>query len=83
MIKKILLPIQVVLLKKRLCPGCTHPIENITKKELLRENKVMLQCKCKRRYIHDLETDTFRRATFEEERDFIKKTKPAPVNPTL
>ena len=80
MLKKLIMPFQVVLLKKRLCPGCTQPLDNITKKDLLRENRVILQCKCNRRYIHNLETDTFRRATFEEEKEFINKTKPAPVN---
>lgn len=69
------MPFQVVLLKKRLCPGCTHPLDKIGNREELRPNKVILQCKCRRRYILDQETNTYRRATFEEEKELLNKQK--------
>lgn len=71
MIKTIVKPFQDVLLSKRLCPGCTHPLDKIEKTPF-KQNKAIGQCKCKRRYIQDLDTNTYRRATLEEEREYIR-----------
>ena len=66
-------PFQKILLLKHLCPGCTHPLDKAHVLGLLNENKLMIQCKCKRIFILDKLTNTYRRATFEEEREFINK----------
>jgi hypothetical protein len=71
--KKLILPLQVVLLNRRLCPGCTYPLDKAGKREHLRPNKILVECKCKRRYILDQETDQYRRATFEEEEEYLNK----------
>ena len=68
------MPVQIVLLNKRLCPGCTQPLDKLDRKPF-RENKVMVQCKCKRRYILDLDTNTYRRATLHEEKEFLTNAK--------
>lgn len=74
-IKQIVSPFQKVLLSKRLCVGCTHPLERSRKIAVLTPTKTLHQCKCKRRYIYDKELGNFRRATFEEERLFIEQKK--------
>jgi len=70
MFKNFVKPFQEVLLGKRLCPGCTAPLDK-TKKTPINKNKAIIQCKCKRRYILDLDTNTYRRATLEEEQNFL------------
>lgn len=72
MIKNVIKPFQEVLLNKRMCPGCTHPLDKLEKVPF-RKNKMMVQCKCKRRYILDLDINAYRRATFEEEQEFLNK----------
>lgn len=74
MFKTIVKPFQEVLLNKRLCPGCTNPLDKL-KKEPFKQNRMMTQCKCKRRYIFDMDTNSFRRATLEEEREFLNNFK--------
>ncbi len=72
MLKKLIKPFQKVLLKKRLCVGCTHPLDKVEKKEEFEEGKELVQCKCKRRYIYDKSLNTYRRMTLEEEQEYLK-----------
>ncbi len=74
MIKKIAKPFQVVLLKRGLCSACTHPLDK-SPRDSFRENRAMVTCKCKRRYVYNMDTDIYRRATFEEEKEYLNKKK--------
>ncbi len=71
MLKRIVSPFQKVLLNRRMCVGCTFPLDKATIVGQLSEKKTMIQCKCNRRYILDKELNSFRRATFEEEQLFL------------
>ncbi len=73
MIKKLAKPFQEVLLEKRLCVGCTYPLDKATKLGKLSENRTMVQCKCRRRYVYDKELNEYRRATFAEEQQILKE----------
>jgi hypothetical protein len=75
MIKKILKPFQEVLIEKGLCVGCTAPLEKAKKLSNLTENSVLVRCKCRREYVLDKRVNKFRRATFQEEQQYIKSLK--------
>ncbi len=75
MFKGLISPFQKVLLGKRLCVGCTQPLDKAKKLGMLTENREMLECKCKRRYILERETNSFRRASFDEEKLFFVNKK--------
>jgi hypothetical protein len=75
MIKKVIKPFQEVLLDKGLCVGCTATLERAKKLGNLTENSVLVRCKCKREYVHDKKVDKYRRATFQEEQQYIKSLK--------
>lgn len=72
-IKKFIAPFQSILLKRRMCVGCTHPLDTAPIRDSLSENKVIVQCKCRRRYILDRETNIYRRATMEEDYQYAKQ----------
>jgi hypothetical protein len=73
MIKKIIRPFQEVLLEKRLCAGCTYPLDKTKKIGNLSERRILVQCKCNRRYVLDKESNTYERATFAEEQQILKE----------
>ncbi len=73
MFKKIIKPIQERLLKKKQCPGCTKSLKEGKEEANISETKKLIKCKCKRIYVLDLETDTYRRATLDEEQYFLNK----------
>jgi len=75
MIKKILKPFQEVLLDKGLCVGCTHPLSKSQKLGNLTENSEIVKCKCKREYVHDKKLNKYRRATLQEEQQYLKSLK--------
>lgn len=76
MFKKAIKPIQERLLKKKQCPGCTKALKEGKEVAEISKTKKLVQCKCKRIYVLDLETGTYRRATLDEEQYFLnKKTK--------
>ena len=75
MIKKMMKPFQEVLLNKGLCVGCTYPLNKAKRLGNLTENSELVKCKCKRIYIHDKRMDKYRRATFQEEQQYIKSLK--------
>lgn len=74
-LKSIISPFQKVLLSRRLCVGCTFPLDKAPRILQLSDTKFMLQCKCKRRYVLDKALNAYRRATFDEERLFIESKK--------
>jgi hypothetical protein len=73
MFKKVIRPFQEVLLEKRLCAGCTYPLDKAKQLGNLSEKRVMVQCKCKRRYVFSKETNKYQRATFAEEQQLLKE----------
>jgi hypothetical protein len=73
MLKKIISPIQKVLLLRRLCVGCTTPLDKSEIRFPLSDKKTIIQCKCSRRYILDRDTNMYRRATVEEDMEYINK----------
>ena len=75
MFKKIIKPFQEVLLERNLCVGCTGQLENCKRLGNLSDNRFMVQCKCKRRYVFDKEMNKYRRATFAEEQQILKQIK--------
>jgi hypothetical protein len=62
MLKKLISPLQKILLQKGICPGCTHTLKNNVSRSprTSREDKIV--CKCGRIYIYDKELDVYRRA---------------------
>lgn len=72
MIKRFIAPFQKVLLTKRLCPGCTMPLDKADHYPF-EGNEEMVVCKCKRMFIFDKMTNTYRRATIREADLFSKK----------
>jgi hypothetical protein len=73
MFKKLIKPIQNRLLKKKQCPGCTHELKKTDALAEISNTKKLVMCKCNRIYVYDLETDTYRRATLDEEQYFLTK----------
>jgi hypothetical protein len=72
-VKSILKPFQEILIKKKLCVGCTAQLSKAEIKTEFDDNHVLVQCKCTRRYILDKQTGLYRRATFEEDVEYMKK----------
>lgn len=73
MFKKIIKPFQNVLLEKRLCVGCTYPLDKAKKIGDLSENRKLVECKCKRRYVFDKELNQYQRGSFAEEQQILKE----------
>jgi len=73
MVKKIIRPFQEVLLERKLCVGCTHPLTKAKKLGNLSDNRIMVECKCKRRYVYEKELAAFKRATFAEEQQILSQ----------
>lgn len=65
LVKKIVGPLQVQFLKRGMCVACGMPL---SKAEHLDhgEGTEKVVCKCKRIYICDLATNSYRRANFDE-----------------
>ena len=76
---KIISPFQKVLLKKRLCVGCTAPLDKAKKMGKLSERRELVQCKCKRRFVYNKEFNEYQRATFAEEQQFLKDLNKKPL----
>jgi hypothetical protein len=73
MLKKIRKSMQEKLIKKNLCPGCTVTLEKCKILKEITLNKKIVQCKCNRIYILNVDTNTYRRATADEEQHFLTK----------
>ncbi|MHC1716715.1 MAG: hypothetical protein AB9915_02420 [Candidatus Dojkabacteria bacterium] len=72
MIKTIIRQFQNVLLERMLCVGCTHPLNQARKLGNLSDNRYMVECKCKRRYVFNKEMGSYQRATFAEEQQMLR-----------
>jgi hypothetical protein len=75
MFKKVIQPFQKVLLGKRLCVGCTYPLDKAKKLGNISDNRYVVECKCKRRFVFDKELNKYQRATFAEEQQLLKALK--------
>ena len=73
MFNKIIKPFQEVLLERKLCVGCTGNLDNCKKLGNLSERRMLVQCKCRRRYVFDKEMNKYQRATFSEEQQILKQ----------
>lgn len=73
MFKSIVRPFQKVLLERKLCVGCTKSLTNAPKMGNLSNNRFMIQCHCRRRYVFDKELNQYQRATFAEEQQVLKQ----------
>ena len=76
MCKKLLKPLQNALIEKHLCVGCTRNLATAKRIGSLSDNRYMVECKCKRRFVYDKELGTFQRATFAEEQQILTQDKP-------
>ena len=73
MLKKLINPVQKVLLEKQLCVGCTSPLVKTKKVGEISKTKEIFECKCKRRFVYDRELNTYRRLTLQEEQQYLNK----------
>ncbi len=73
MIKNLIRPFQEVLLERKLCVGCTNPLDQAKKMGNLSDNRFIVQCRCKRRYVFDKEIGLFQRASLAEEQQILRE----------
>lgn len=66
MLKKLITPLQTILLQKKMCPGCTQSLKKAKTIDKKADGTEVLQCQCSRIFIHDHRLDTYRRALTEE-----------------
>jgi predicted nucleic acid-binding Zn-ribbon protein len=62
MLKKLIEPLQKVLLSRHLCPGCTRSLDDQKDREIRANATERITCECGRIYIYDKEMNTYRRA---------------------
>jgi len=62
--KKIITPLQRWLLTQKRCVGCGRPLKNGARRE--KNGIVSVTCHCRRIFVYDPKTDSYRRALFEE-----------------
>lgn len=61
MIKKLIAPLQKLLMQKRICPACTRPLNKAKILGTIRDGKLLV-CGCGRIFVLDKELLTYRRA---------------------
>lgn len=66
MLKKLISPLQKILLQKGICPGCTTSLDKARLRDPRATNEDKIICKCGRIFIHNKEVNTYRRALNEE-----------------
>lgn len=66
MIKKLIGPLQKVLLVKKMCPGCTRPLSKAKMIENRSNGTDIMQCVCSRIFVFDRDLDVYRRALPDE-----------------
>lgn len=76
---KLLVPFQTVLIQKRLCVGCTSPLDKAKRLGKLSERRDLVECKCRRRYAYNKEFNEYQRATFQEEQQFLRELNKKPL----
>lgn len=66
MIKRLISPLQKVLLSRKMCPACTRNLDDAKKREYRNNETERIICECGRVFIYDREMDIYRRALVEE-----------------
>lgn len=66
LLKKLIAPMQVVMLQRGLCPACTRRLDESKNRDPRPNGTIRVQCECGRIYIYEQETDTYRRALIAE-----------------
>ncbi|MBN1331835.1 hypothetical protein JW978_03035 [Candidatus Dojkabacteria bacterium] len=62
LLKKLISPMQDVLLQKNYCPACTRKLDSLTNRDPRPNGTVRVECVCGRIYIYENETKNYRRA---------------------
>lgn len=66
MLKKLIKPLQDILIQKKMCPGCT---QSLTKAKVIKkkfDGSDIVECQCSRLFVHDRKLDIYRRALIQE-----------------
>lgn len=66
MIKKLISPLQKVLITRKYCPGCTRQLDDLKNRQIRNNGTERITCVCGRIYIYDKELEQYRRAMFDE-----------------
>lgn len=66
MLKKLISPLQKILLQKKLCPGCTQELTKMKDRKPKSASTEFVTCECGRIFIYDRDLETYRRALVEE-----------------
>lgn len=66
MFKKLIAPVQNILLNKGVCPGCGRVLSTIKAREKFEKDTERLKCKCRRVFIFNKNTQGYRRALSSE-----------------
>jgi RNase P subunit RPR2 len=66
MLKKLIAPLQKILLQRGICPGCTTPLKKSKDRAPKNVSEDKVTCRCGRVYIYNKELDTYRRASDDE-----------------
>ncbi len=66
MIKKLITPLQTILIQKKMCPGCTQSLGKAKIIDKKIDGTEIKECQCGRIFVHDKKLDIFRRALIEE-----------------
>lgn len=62
MLKKLIAPLQKILIQKGVCPACTASLSKAPRREPRSQKEEIVYCKCGRAFIYDRELDSYRRA---------------------
>lgn len=66
MLKKLIAPLQKILLQKKLCPGCTQDLTKMKDRRVKSASTEFVYCECGRIFVYDRDLDLYRRALVEE-----------------
>ncbi len=66
MLKKLIAPLQKILLQKKLCPGCTQDLASMKDRRSKTAGTEYVYCECGRIFIYDKDLELYRRALIEE-----------------
>lgn len=66
MLKKLIEPLQLVLLQRKQCPGCTRSLDHQYTRIVRMNQTEQVNCECGRIYIYDKQVDSYRRALASE-----------------
>lgn len=62
MIKKLIAPLQKILIQKKLCPACTSDLSLVKDRKPKRNDTEFVTCNCGRIFVYDKDLDIYRRA---------------------